>query len=159
MFTCCVYFYLDVYFLTSGASSPEWVKPSADTRQQQRRKPKAQKKNLPTTGNKNKLQELEHVIAELRNKIKLKEEARKNTNNSGSNQPVKNGWKVVNRNRRVYTKLKSLRISGHYKLVIRSADDGIKQDTQSIRNELCSECKNRTLIAQLAADQNHEFEY
>jgi hypothetical protein len=26
----CLWFYLDSYFLTSGASSPEWVKPTAE---------------------------------------------------------------------------------------------------------------------------------
>jgi hypothetical protein len=67
--------------------------------------------------------------------------------------------RVFDRPRYKAPKPKSLRISGQYKLAVRSAEEGTRQHTSSIRNELPSECKNRALIAQLATDQNYDFEY
>jgi hypothetical protein len=51
-----------------------------------------------------------------------------------------------------------LRIRGKYKLIIRSADDGIRLDVDNIHNEIRSERRNRVLLSQQATDSNYAFE-
>jgi hypothetical protein len=126
-------------------------------RHQQKKKPQGPKKMLRREDNG--LKDLEIAIAELKEKIKSTEMARKNTHSRTYRKSEDDGWKVVEKKKKVTKNPEILRINGKYKFVIRSADDGTRVNVQNIRNEICSESKNRTLMNQLATDNYYAFEY
>jgi hypothetical protein len=126
-------------------------------RHQRKKKPQGPKKMLRQDDNA--LKDLEIAIVELKEKIKPKEMARKNTQSRTHRKSEDDGWKVVEKKKKVPKNPETLRINGKYKLVIRSADDGTRVNVQNIRNEIHSESKNRTLMNQLATDNEYAFEY
>jgi hypothetical protein len=125
-------------------------------RQQRQKKTQGQKKILRREDNA--LKNLETAIAELKEKIKSKETVRKNTHSRINSKTEDDGWKVVEKKKKVHKNPETLWINGKYKLVIRSANDRAIVNIQNIRNKIRSESKSRILLNELAADNDYSFE-
>jgi hypothetical protein len=125
-------------------------------REKMGRKSRRSKKSNSTERNgstrNSRLLQLQAEISNLKGKIKEKESRKPRT--SRHTVTSEQGWTQIQRKQPTIRRPKPLKVNGRYKLVIGSADDGTRVECESVQSEMRSERNNRTLVNQLATDNN-----